>query len=74
MSFPANFLWGGATSAHQCEGGWNEGGRGPGKRDYMTLDRKTGQRMLTYVDAAGARCRMPLGSGAQLRQTLGQVL
>lgn len=66
MSFPANFLWGGATSAHQCEGGWNEGGRGPGKRDYMTLDRKTGQRMLTYVDAAGARCRMPLGSGAQL--------
>ena len=26
MSFPANFLWGGATAANQFEGGWNEGG------------------------------------------------
>lgn len=23
-----NFLWGGATAANQCEGGWQEGGRG----------------------------------------------
>jgi len=23
-----NFLWGGATAANQCEGGYNEGGRG----------------------------------------------
>ena len=22
------FLWGGATAANQCEGGWQEGGRG----------------------------------------------
>ncbi len=28
MSFPENFLWGGATAANQVEGGWNEGGRG----------------------------------------------
>lgn len=26
--FPKNFLWGGAVAANQCEGGWNEGGRG----------------------------------------------
>ena len=26
--FPKNFLWGGATAAHQVEGGWNEGGKG----------------------------------------------
>ena len=25
MSFPKNFLWGGATAANQCEGGYQEG-------------------------------------------------
>ena len=29
MSLPNNFLWGGAVAAHQLEGGWQEGGRGP---------------------------------------------
>ncbi len=66
MSFPADFLWGGASSAHQCEGAWNVGGRGPGKRDYMIVDRKTRQRLLTYVDRDGTRRLMPLGSGTQL--------
>ncbi|WP_139243115.1 family 1 glycosylhydrolase, partial [Enterococcus termitis] len=28
MSFRKDFLWGGATAANQCEGGYNEGGRG----------------------------------------------
>ena len=28
MSFPKNFLWGGATAANQYEGGWKEGGKG----------------------------------------------
>ena len=28
MSFPENFLWGGATAANQCEGAYNEGGDG----------------------------------------------
>lgn len=28
MSFPDNFLWGGATAANQCEGAYNEDGRG----------------------------------------------
>lgn len=28
MGFPKNFLWGGVTAANQCEGGFNEGGRG----------------------------------------------
>ena len=29
MSFPKNFLWGGATAANHCEGAWNLDGRGP---------------------------------------------
>jgi len=28
MGFRKDFLWGGATAANQCEGGYNEGGRG----------------------------------------------
>jgi 6-phospho-beta-glucosidase len=28
MAFKKNFLWGGATAANQCEGGYNEDGRG----------------------------------------------
>ena len=28
MSFPKNFLWGGATAANQCEGAYQEDGRG----------------------------------------------
>lgn len=27
--FPKDFLWGAACSAYQCEGAWNEGGKGP---------------------------------------------
>ena len=28
MGFRKDFLWGGATAANQCEGGYKEGGRG----------------------------------------------
>ncbi|MGM0124275.1 aryl-phospho-beta-D-glucosidase BglA [Enterococcus sp. AZ194] len=30
------FLWGGALAAHQFEGGWNAGGKGPSVIDVMT--------------------------------------
>ena len=33
--FPKGFLWGGATSAAQVEGGFAEGGRGPSHLDYL---------------------------------------
>ena len=35
MSLPENFLWGGATAANQCEGGYAEGGRGIANIDLL---------------------------------------
>jgi 6-phospho-beta-glucosidase len=35
MPFRKDFLWGGATAANQCEGGYNEGGRGLANVDVM---------------------------------------
>ena len=35
MAFPEGFLWGGATAANQCEGAYNEGGRGLANVDVM---------------------------------------
>lgn len=32
---PEGFLWGGATAANQCEGGWQEGGKGIGLIDVV---------------------------------------
>ena len=32
---PEGFLWGGATAANQCEGGYMEGGKGPGTVDMI---------------------------------------
>nr|WP_099466602.1 6-phospho-beta-glucosidase [Konateibacter massiliensis] len=33
--FPKNFLWGGAVAANQCEGAWQENGRGPSNLDMV---------------------------------------
>lgn len=35
-NMPKDFLWGGALAAHQFEGGWNQGGKGPSVVDVMT--------------------------------------
>ncbi len=32
-SFPKGFLWGGATAANQCEGAYNEDGKGLSTQD-----------------------------------------
>lgn len=37
MAFPKNFLWGGATAANQCEGAYNEGGRGLANVDVQPI-------------------------------------
>lgn len=40
--FPEGFLWGGATAANQCEGAWNEGGKGWTVQDCMIYKEKAG--------------------------------
>ncbi|UFU00624.1 6-phospho-beta-glucosidase [Radiobacillus kanasensis] len=42
-----NFLWGGAVAAHQLEGGWNKGGKGPSIVDVMTAGGKGIPRHIT---------------------------
>ncbi|MCI8402330.1 MAG: family 1 glycosylhydrolase [Lachnospiraceae bacterium] len=53
MGFPKDFLWGGATAANQCEGGWNEGGKGLADSDVKTAGSLTEPRYITYMDAQG---------------------
>jgi beta-glucosidase/6-phospho-beta-glucosidase/beta-galactosidase len=36
MGFPQKFLWGSATAAYQCEGAWDEGGKGLGEWDEFS--------------------------------------
>ena len=45
--FPDNFLWGGATAANQCEGGYNEDGKGLGVPDVMTGGTVSSPRYVT---------------------------
>ncbi|MBR5913693.1 MAG: 6-phospho-beta-glucosidase [Selenomonadaceae bacterium] len=51
MSFPKEFLWGGAVAAHQLEGGWQDGGKGLSVADVMTVaegdNDATKQRKIT---------------------------
>ncbi|MDO4537576.1 MAG: family 1 glycosylhydrolase [Coriobacteriales bacterium] len=68
MSFPENFLWGGAVSAGQYEGGYDEGGRGACRMDYTTGGTRTSPRYATYILADGTpvkadrEARLPEGA------------
>ena len=68
MAFPEGFLWGGAVSAGQYEGGWDEGGRGPCRMDYTTGGTRTSPRYVTYMTAegeavkAGREAALPAGA------------
>lgn len=48
MKFPKNFLWGGATSDFQFEGGFHEGNRGLVTHDYVTDGDHNSPRQITY--------------------------
>lgn len=45
--FPKDFLWGGAAAAHQFEGGWDAGGKGPSVADVMTAGGVGKPRQIT---------------------------
>jgi 6-phospho-beta-glucosidase len=47
MSFPKNFLWGGATAANQFEGGWKEDGKGDSVCDHITAGTVSTPRYFT---------------------------
>jgi len=47
--FPADFLWGGAVAANQCEGAWNVDGKGPSVADTMVLPETYSRKgLITY--------------------------
>ena len=55
MGFRKDFLWGGATAANQCEGGYNEGGRGLANVDVVPIGKDrfpviTGQMKMFDFD------------------------
>ena len=51
--FPKDFLWGGATSASQLEGGYAQGGKGLSTLDFMTKGSKTSPRHITKTIEKG---------------------
>ena len=69
MSFPEGFLWGGATAANQCEGAWDEGGKGLTDSDCSTAGSPASPRLTTYVlpDGTTGAATMfePLPEGAR---------
>ncbi|MDO4167886.1 MAG: glycoside hydrolase family 1 protein, partial [Eubacteriales bacterium] len=47
MTFPKNFLWGGACAANQFEGGWNVDGKGDSLSDHCTVGSRTVPKRIT---------------------------
>lgn len=51
--FPNNFLWGGAVAANQCEGAWQEGGKGASTADMCTGGSHSVPRRITHKNEEG---------------------
>ena len=65
MGLPENFLWGGATAANQCEGAYDEGGRGLSTVDVLPFgpDRFPVMRGEMKMLECGQRPHLPLAPG-----------
>ncbi|MGX7031364.1 6-phospho-beta-glucosidase [Vagococcus zengguangii] len=53
MTLSKDFLWGGALAAHQFEGGWDQGGKGPSVIDVMTAGAHGVPREITKTIEEG---------------------
>lgn len=58
-AFTDGFLWGGATSDFQYEGGFNEGGKGLSTHDFETDGSLERPRMISLKLADGSRGEVP---------------
>jgi len=47
QQLPKDFLWGGAVAAHQVEGGWDQGGKGPSIVDVLSGGAHGVDRVIT---------------------------
>lgn len=52
--FPEHFFWGGAIAANQCEGAWNQDGKGEAVSDHITAGTSKSPRMFTREIKADA--------------------
>ena len=59
MTFPKNFLWGGATAANLFEGAWNIDGKGPSSSDILSGGSRNNPRLLTYRLPDGTESGIP---------------
>lgn len=53
-AFPSDFLWGGSIAAHQCEGAWDEDGKGLAMMDLVTGGAVDTPRGITRTIEPGA--------------------
>ena len=53
MSFPKDFLWGGATAANQFEGGYGESGKGASIADMLSNGTHSSPRHISIADEEG---------------------
>lgn len=61
MSFPKEFLWGGAIAANQAEGAWNAGGKGWSVEDVITFKPKVDvkdYKANNHISLEGIRAAM----------------
>ena len=56
MENSGKFFWGGSIASHQCDGAYDQDGKGPGIMDYVTAgDRKSTRLNSSHTDSS----RMP---------------